>query len=397
MTDHYQILGVPTNATAEQIKSAYREYAKHYHPDKHSNNEFFKRRFQDVQSAYEILSDATRRAAFDRQQHNGSSTSGTSGKAAYDAIISGLRADVGNLTESVVRKDKEIDLKQLEIQNTNREVSRLTGHVKSLESELRQKPTPSTVSTKRPPFLSDVFKLSLCANVALIVGTYFALRSGNGSALTTATAKTDIASDKPKINMTKVYDKVRALDEKKRYAQIYAMADSLLHSGQDLDTLRIAIYDGTRLLERADLLSVRGYGKTHLDNDTGAVHDFTLAILSREKMSAHPFVLRYDVKNKLGDSKGAKMDIDEAISIEPKYTDARTQRGDFLFAKNNFAGALLDYRVVEKYDPNDAGNMNSIANCLYNMNQHDSACAMWRKAGNFGSKDAFDNIKKFCN
>ncbi len=51
--NYYQILGLNDGASLEEIKKAYKEYVKHYHPDMHGNSEFFKERFQDVQEAYE--------------------------------------------------------------------------------------------------------------------------------------------------------------------------------------------------------------------------------------------------------------------------------------------------------------------------------------------------------
>jgi len=55
MKDYYSILGLENGASLEEIKIAYREYAKKFHPDKHNGDEFFKERFQEVQEAYEYL------------------------------------------------------------------------------------------------------------------------------------------------------------------------------------------------------------------------------------------------------------------------------------------------------------------------------------------------------
>ncbi len=53
--NYYQILGLNDGASLEEIKKAYKEYVKHYHPDMHGNSEFFKKRFQEVQEAYDYL------------------------------------------------------------------------------------------------------------------------------------------------------------------------------------------------------------------------------------------------------------------------------------------------------------------------------------------------------
>ena len=60
--DYYKILGLDTSkATNEEIKLAYREQAKKYHPDINSNNRFSEERFKDINEAYKVLSDATAR------------------------------------------------------------------------------------------------------------------------------------------------------------------------------------------------------------------------------------------------------------------------------------------------------------------------------------------------
>ena len=53
--NYYQVLGLKDGASLKEIKKAYKEYVMHYHPDMHGNSEFFKKRFQEVQEAYECL------------------------------------------------------------------------------------------------------------------------------------------------------------------------------------------------------------------------------------------------------------------------------------------------------------------------------------------------------
>ena len=65
MRNPYEVLGVSKSASAAEIKSAFRKLAKTYHPDQ-SKEPRAKERFSEIGSAYEILGDATKRAAFDR-------------------------------------------------------------------------------------------------------------------------------------------------------------------------------------------------------------------------------------------------------------------------------------------------------------------------------------------
>ena len=63
--DYYEILGVPTNASDEQIKKAFRRLAFQYHPD-HNEDAGAEDRFKEINEAYEVLSDAEKRASYDR-------------------------------------------------------------------------------------------------------------------------------------------------------------------------------------------------------------------------------------------------------------------------------------------------------------------------------------------
>ena len=65
--DYYKILELDNNkATAEEIKAAYREQAKKYHPDINAESNFSEERFKDINEAYKVLSDATARKKYDR-------------------------------------------------------------------------------------------------------------------------------------------------------------------------------------------------------------------------------------------------------------------------------------------------------------------------------------------
>jgi curved DNA-binding protein len=64
LKDYYAILGVPRNATPEQIKEAYRRLAKEYHPDKNPSPEA-EEMFKLINEAYYVLSDPTSKAEYD--------------------------------------------------------------------------------------------------------------------------------------------------------------------------------------------------------------------------------------------------------------------------------------------------------------------------------------------
>ena len=64
--DPYKELGVSKGASADEVKKAYRKLAKELHPDKNKDNPKASEKFSDVTKAYDLLSDKTKRAQFDR-------------------------------------------------------------------------------------------------------------------------------------------------------------------------------------------------------------------------------------------------------------------------------------------------------------------------------------------
>ena len=68
--DYYEILGVAKNASAEEVKKAYRKVAMQFHPDRNPGNKEAEDKFKEAAEAYEVLNDADKRSQYDRFGHN---------------------------------------------------------------------------------------------------------------------------------------------------------------------------------------------------------------------------------------------------------------------------------------------------------------------------------------
>src|SRR5712691_1115336 len=98
--DFYEILGVKKTATEEEIKKAYRNLAKKYHPDRNKGNKEAENKFKEVSEAYAVLSDKEKREQYDRLGREAFSFGGAGGGqnpfAGFDfSQFGGARARTG--------------------------------------------------------------------------------------------------------------------------------------------------------------------------------------------------------------------------------------------------------------------------------------------------------------
>lgn len=89
--DYYQVLGVPKNASAAEVKKAYRKLAQQHHPDANPGNASAEERFKEISGAYDVLGDEEKRKAYDRVREMGAAGfgGGAAGPAAWPGGFGG--------------------------------------------------------------------------------------------------------------------------------------------------------------------------------------------------------------------------------------------------------------------------------------------------------------------
>ena len=77
--DYYEVLGVARDASADELKRAYRQLARQYHPDRNPDDPEAEERFKEASDAYQVLSDTERRKTYDRHGHEAFQSQGPGG------------------------------------------------------------------------------------------------------------------------------------------------------------------------------------------------------------------------------------------------------------------------------------------------------------------------------
>ncbi len=94
--DYYEVLGLRRDASGDEIKKSYRQLALKFHPDKNPGDGEAERRFKEAAEAYEVLSDANKRARYDRYGHAGMEGVGGQNFRSADDIMSAFSEIFGD-------------------------------------------------------------------------------------------------------------------------------------------------------------------------------------------------------------------------------------------------------------------------------------------------------------
>lgn len=92
--DYYNVLGVPRDASAEDIKKAYRQLALKHHPDRNPGSKQDEEKFKEAAEAYSVLAGAEKRSVYDRFGHDGLRGEGFQGFSGFDSSVFGDFEDI---------------------------------------------------------------------------------------------------------------------------------------------------------------------------------------------------------------------------------------------------------------------------------------------------------------
>lgn len=106
--DYYEILGVERDADDQAIKSAYRKLAMKYHPDKNPGDQEAEATFKEINEAYEILSDTSKRQKYDQFGHAGVDPNASAGYGDFGGF--GGFEDVSDIFSSFLEEVVLADL-----------------------------------------------------------------------------------------------------------------------------------------------------------------------------------------------------------------------------------------------------------------------------------------------
>lgn len=97
--DYYEVLGINRDAGADEVKKAYRKLAMKHHPDRDQGNQGAADKFKEISEAYEVLSDAQKKAAYDRYGHAGveQNVGGGAGGQGFDGFADAFSDIFGDI------------------------------------------------------------------------------------------------------------------------------------------------------------------------------------------------------------------------------------------------------------------------------------------------------------
>ncbi len=119
MKNYYDILGVPENATKEQIKISYRKLSLKFHPDKNNGEHFFETMFKNINEAHEVLSNDIKRADYDYKFKQFNSKKNN----AFEDELKSKEDELRKKEQELFRKEQEINSQKIKSEPKSKNVT----------------------------------------------------------------------------------------------------------------------------------------------------------------------------------------------------------------------------------------------------------------------------------
>ncbi len=175
MKNHYEILGLGTDAGFEDIRKAYRKLSVKFHPDKNEGDLYFASMFRQINEAYQVLSDPAKRQAYDRQRILEQQQK----QAEWDKLN---------------QKEKELRERERRVNETNIRSQAILNETERLMNRKTDIPKAASYKSYRSGGLNQVVGIKYCLWAVIVILVYLVATKGdrskeNSDALPKTTAK----------------------------------------------------------------------------------------------------------------------------------------------------------------------------------------------------------------
>jgi tetratricopeptide (TPR) repeat protein len=355
MRDYYQQLSLPRTATGEQIRRAYREFAKHLHPDLHENDDFFTDRFREIQEAYDVLGDPRRRALYDEQLRQGRNVYSQTytppppqASAAHLAELAELRIRVSEL-ESQLTHDRWL----------------VQWRKRTVWAYRQWRQGAQYIRKYALHIVGAIGVIGVCIAVYNSPRARFQWRSSDE---VLASVRADLRA---------------------------GLHEKVVVDASDYLSTRYSPLPFTRQA-RAALFIERARAKIQMGKDTGAIRDYTLALHFDEAAGDEAYPERGQIYLRRGQPGLALADFNALIRRNPHAVGAYRGRAMLFFVAARYDEALADYQWLCTLQPMIPGFRKMVGNCYWQLGQFGHACRSWQQAASEGSQSAADSVTRHC-
>ncbi len=423
--DYYEILQVSPSAEPEVIKAAYLKLSQKYHPDHNSNDPLAKDRMQQINKAFDALSDPIKRKKhdLDRQQNKGYGPSSSEKKQTSSKpkpmvkpshisfndmepgqikkssfIIDNIGGPYSTLNVSnssswlkITKQHSLTTLKELpqevEIEVTGS--ADITSNIEYLRIELddiktnvtvevrmKPKPTPkpaepkqySTYSNQGQPTKIPRWAIGIVIVLLLGVARWASNQTSSVSNNTPAVTTASVTPDTAQAHITKGDG----------YSKQNQWANAIIEYTKaiEIDPTLIDAYTG------------RGFAYVMQNENNQALSDYNKAIEINPN-SAYVYVSRGYTFWEMGDLDQAEADYSKAIIISPQYSAAYYWRGLAYYKTSEYDKAIADYNQAIKIDPTDGYTYTWRGDAYKAKGQYDEAIADYTKGIEINPKEDY--------